>query len=109
MRYAIIDKRIGKVVNAIEYDAPPSDPPPGMSADYIARTAARFDIGWNWVGGVLVDPAPPATPDAPLPDLSNMDNLPKAIRAVMLVMATWNGKTVPQAKAAFKAAWDSLP
>ena len=44
-----------------------------------------------------------------MPDLSDSDNLDKAFKAVMLVVAAWSGKTPAQARAAFKAAWDSLP
>lgn len=41
-------------------------------------------------------------------DLTTMDNQTKALKAVMLVMANWNGKTVPQARQAFTTAWNSL-
>ena len=56
-------------------------------------------------GGGQVDAADP--PPAPI-DLSDPDNQERALRAIMLVMAAGNGKTIPQAKAAFKAAGDSL-
>ena len=50
-----------------------------------------------------------ARPPAPVIDFSDPDNHAKAIKALGLVVAAWNGKTVPQLKAAFKTAWDSLP
>lgn len=49
-----------------------------------------------------------ATKPPPI-DLSDPDNHEKAIKALGLVMAQWSGKTIPQLKAAFKTAWDSLP
>jgi hypothetical protein len=42
-------------------------------------------------------------------DISDPTNHGKVILALGLVVAAWNGKTVPQLKAAFKTAWDSLP
>lgn len=48
------------------------------------------------------------TPPAPFPDLSNGDNQQKAIKAVLLVVAEWSGKTVPEAYAAFKTAYDGI-
>lgn len=62
--------------------------------------------GITFAGGVFT-----SVPYVPLvlPDMSNVDNAEKAVKAIMLVMAAWNGKTVPQTKAAFKTAWDSLP
>lgn len=60
---------------------------PEEEADALARTAAQ----------------PPPI------DQSDIDNLQKALKALGLVCAAWNGKTVPQLKAAFKTAWDSLP
>lgn len=50
-----------------------------------------------------------AASQPPPPDLSDPDNHSKAIKALALVMASWNGKTVPQLKAAFRTAWNSLP
>jgi hypothetical protein len=48
---------------------------------------------------------------APRPgiDFSDVDNVEKGLKSLGLVTATWGGKTVSQLKAAFKAAWDSLP
>lgn len=43
------------------------------------------------------------------PDQSNLDNIAKRDKAILLAAAALAGKTVPQAKAAFKAAWDALP
>jgi hypothetical protein len=35
-RFAIIDTSTNKVINVVEYDAAPSDPPPGFDAGIIA-------------------------------------------------------------------------
>lgn len=53
--------------------------------------------------------APVVTPPAPPLDQSDFDNIQKSIKALGMVVAAWNGKTVPQLKSAFKSAWDSLP
>ena len=42
-------------------------------------------------------------------DESNLDNGQKHIKAAVLAAALLSGKTVPQAKTAFKQAWDALP
>lgn len=51
----------------------------------------------------------PADPEPEPVDQGDIDNLQKQMKALALVMAQWNGKTVPQLKAAFKQAFDSLP
>jgi len=51
----------------------------------------------------------PADPEPAPTDFSDVDNIEKALKALGLVVATWNGKTPAQLKAAFKAAWDTLP
>lgn len=51
----------------------------------------------------------PRDPDPTPPDLSDPDNVEKGLRAVLLAAATMSGRTPAQARAAFKAAWDSLP
>ena len=60
----------------------------------------------TYVNGTVVKYVPPVQP---VVDQAEIDNLQKQMKALALVMAQWNGKTVPQLKAAFKAAWDSLP
>ena len=50
-----------------------------------------------------------ARPPAPVIDQADLDNINKHIKALALVVAQWNGKTVPQLKAAFRAAMASLP
>jgi len=48
---------------------------------------------------------------APKPpiDFSDVDQIEKSLKALGLVVAQWTSHTPAQLKAAFKAAWDSLP
>lgn len=46
-------------------------------------------------------------PPAPA-DLSDVDNLEKAIKAAVLAAAIMSGKTVAEARAAFRQAWNAL-
>jgi hypothetical protein len=46
---------------------------------------------------------------AAVPDPADIDRIPKQIKAAVLAAAIMSGKTVAQAKAAFKQAWDALP
>jgi len=48
-------------------------------------------------------------PVVPVVDISNIDNLPKYVRAIGLMIANFTGKTPAQVKAAFLAAYNSLP
>jgi hypothetical protein len=58
-RYAIVNTATNKVDNIVEYDAAPSDPPPGFDANYIAIADDKSSIGWAWDGTALSDPDPP--------------------------------------------------
>jgi hypothetical protein len=42
-------------------------------------------------------------------DLSDADNLEKTLKAILLAAASMSGKTVAQARAAFRTAWQALP
>ena len=62
MRYAIIDLTI--VVNIIDYDTPPSNPPAGFEPPIIAVQSDVAQIGWTYVDGVFIAPyVPPPTPE----------------------------------------------
>ena len=61
-RYAIIDLTV--VVNIIDYDTPPSDPPAGFESPIIAVQSDTAQIGWTYVDGQFIAPTPPApTPE----------------------------------------------
>jgi hypothetical protein len=69
LRYAIVDTAAGTVINVVEYEAPPGDPPPGFDAGIIAVQSDLADPRWTWDGTQLVPPvlepveATPATMD----------------------------------------------
>jgi hypothetical protein len=60
--YAIIDGI--NVINVIEYDEQPSNPPPGFESPIIAVQSDSASIGWTYVDGVFIAPPVPApTPE----------------------------------------------
>lgn len=59
-RYAIIDGI--NVVNVVEYENPPGNPPPGFPDNYIAVQSDTAGPGWLYEDGVFIDPTPPAPP-----------------------------------------------
>jgi hypothetical protein len=61
-RYAIIDGI--NVINAIDYDTEPSNPPPGFESPIIAMQSDTAGPGWTYVDGVFIAPPTPApTPE----------------------------------------------
>ena len=61
-RYAIIDGI--NVINVIEYEEQPSNPPPGFDEPIIAVQSDTAGIGWTYVDGVFIAPyVPPPTPE----------------------------------------------
>jgi len=60
-RYAIIDGI--NVVNVIEYENPPGNPPPGLPDNFIAVQTDVAGPGWLYENGEFVNPTPPS----PLP------------------------------------------
>jgi hypothetical protein len=62
MRYTIIDLTV--VVNIIDYNTPPSNPPPGFDEPIIAVQSDTAQIGWEYIDGVFIAPyVPPPTPE----------------------------------------------
>jgi hypothetical protein len=62
MRYAIIDGI--KVINVIEYEDQPSNPPPGFDETIIAVQSDTAGPGWTYVNGQFIAPPVPApTPE----------------------------------------------
>jgi hypothetical protein len=80
-RYAIL--KDGAVVNVIEYEAQPSNPPPGFEEGHVAIQADRVSPGWQYENGEFFDPNPPEPIEMPQPAsltdliLSNPDELTK--------------------------------
>jgi hypothetical protein len=61
-RYAIINLTV--VINIIDYDTAPSNPPPGFESPIIAVQSDTAQIGWTYVDGVFIAPPTPApTPE----------------------------------------------
>ena len=62
MRYAIIDGI--NIINVIDYDTPPSNPPPGFESPIIAVQSDTASPGWTYVNGQFIAPPVPApTPE----------------------------------------------
>jgi len=58
-RYAIIDGI--NVVNVIEYESPPGNPPPGFPETYIAVQSDEAGPSWEYIDGQFIAP-PQLTP-----------------------------------------------
>jgi hypothetical protein len=62
MRYAIIDGV--NVINVIDYDVAPSNPPPSFESPVIAVQSDTAGVGWTYVDGQFIAPPTPApTPE----------------------------------------------
>ena len=62
MRYAIIDGI--NVINVIDYDEQPSNPPPGFNSPIIAVQSDTANPGWTYIDGQFIAPPVPApTPE----------------------------------------------
>lgn len=70
--YAIIDTNAGKIINVVEYDAAPSNPPPGFAAGIVAVQSDQADTTWTWNGTALVPPPPPVIAPPP-PSVMSQD------------------------------------
>lgn len=62
MRYAIIDGI--NVINVIDYDEQPTNPPPGFDEPIIAVQSDSAGPGWTYVDGQFISPPTPTpTPE----------------------------------------------
>ena len=60
--YAIIDGI--NVINIIQYDSQPTNPPPGFESPIIAVQSDTAGPGWTYINGVFIAPyIPPPTPE----------------------------------------------
>jgi hypothetical protein len=55
-RYAIIQGE--NVVNVIEYESQPSNPPPAYDDTYIAVQSNEASVGWTYQNGIFIAPQP---------------------------------------------------
>jgi hypothetical protein len=58
--YAIIDGI--NVINVIQYEEQPSNPPPGFESPIIAVQSDTASIGWTYVDGQFINPYVPPAP-----------------------------------------------
>jgi hypothetical protein len=101
MRYAIIDG--STVVNVIDYDAAPDNPPPGFDDPVIAVQSDTAGPGWLYDGKIFTDPTPPAPQHAPLTVTPLQAR--RALRAAGL-LPTVNAWVAAQADEDIKDAWE---
>ena len=64
-RFAIVDPNAGKVLTVVEYEAAPSNPPPGFDVGIVAIQSDIVGGDWTWNGTALVPPAAPVVPPFP--------------------------------------------
>ena len=70
-RYAIIDGK--NVINVIDYDEPPSNPPPGFTDPIIALQSDIASPGWIYENNTFI--APPELPPIITPELTPLEKL----------------------------------
>lgn len=85
MRYAIIDGI--NVINVIDYDEQPSNPPPGFESPIIAVQSNIAGPGWTYVDGVFI--APPM----PIPTPEELITQCKVTASGLLSSTDWS--TIP--------------
>ena|ERR1700694_5548789 len=123
MKYAIVDTAAGKVINTIEYDPAPSNPPPGFEQWIIAIQSDKADVSWSWDGINLVPPVVPTPAPAPQTVFSQdlmaqftVDDAAKIQAAISGNVQFWLLWSAMQAQkdpmivtnARFKAGWAAL-
>jgi len=59
-KYAIV--KDGIVVNVIEYESQPPNPPPGFEMGHIAIQADGVSPKWHYANGEFFNPNPPVKP-----------------------------------------------
>jgi hypothetical protein len=70
MRYAIVKN--GVVVNVIEYESQPSNPPDGFDEGNQAIQADHVSIGWTYANGQFTNPNPPTQTTFEVKSLTDM-------------------------------------
>jgi hypothetical protein len=69
-KYAIIKDNV--VVNVIDYESQPSNPPPGFEEGHVAIQADRVSPGWHYENGEFFDPNPPEPIELEQPSLTDL-------------------------------------
>ena len=69
-KYAIV--KDGVVVNVIEYESQPTNPPPGFEEGHVAIQADRVSPGWQYENGEFFDPNPPEPIELEQPSLTDL-------------------------------------
>lgn len=70
-RYAIIDGE--NIINVIEYDTEPGNPPPGFEEGIIAVQSDTAGPGWTYVNGEFVAPPQPPIPPEQLLEICRIN------------------------------------
>lgn len=68
MRYAIVDSN-NHILYVIEYDDPPTTPPPGFPEGTTAIAHDLVSMNWTYDGSIFI--APPIVPSTYIPDISD--------------------------------------
>ena len=98
-RYAIIDGK--SVINVIEYDVAPSNPPPGFEGAIIAVQSDTSSPGWTYSDGTFIGPTPSPAPVIPLSVQAHNELDKSDVTVVRCVSAS---VTVPSAWQAYRTA-----
>ena len=53
-RYVIL--KDNEIINVVNYDSPPSNPPPGFKGGHIAVQHDQASFGWTYKNGVFTSP-----------------------------------------------------
>lgn len=107
-RYAIINTTTNKIENFVDYDAPPGNPPPGFTKEYIAIQNDSVDFDWTYTNGSLVEPV--AIPSSPVvPNVTKRQALLYLLslgKTEKDVLAAINGISDPAQKSAALIEWN---
>jgi hypothetical protein len=90
-RYAIIENE--QVINVIEYEDAPNNPPPGFPDGVIAVQSDTAEIGAQYQDGAFINP--PA-PTAPAMDASELRRIAYIVEADPLFFKSQRGEATEQ-------------
>jgi hypothetical protein len=90
-RYAIIENE--QVINVIEYESDPGNPPPGFAEGVIAVQSDVANPGDHYVNGQFVSPN---TPQPPAIDVSELRRIAYVLEADPLFFKAQRGEATEQ-------------